>query len=162
MTDRSDQKQTPDYGFFAIVFFVIVVAAWLLLTPFVPAIASSTLHRFHLQSESFSWWAIQQPIPAMYNFANRYEVREFPPGLVDPILVDPILDSSEKRYINHFPTRVLTFANTRYQYLNKGEHRWVTVDSTYRGQTLETRFHAQPLESGGFELLRLPPQGEAR
>ena len=157
MTDLNDQPKTRDCGFVAIVAMVVVVAVWLLLTPFVPAIASATLHRFHLRSASFTWWAIQQPIPAMYNFANRFEVREFPPGLVDPII-----DTAEKRYINHFPTRVLTFANTRYMHLNKGEDRWVTVDSTYRGQTLETRFHAKPLKGGGFELVRLPPRGESR
>lgn len=151
MTDHSDPPRTRDYGFIVIVVMVVVVAVWLLLMPFVPAIASATLHRFHLRSESFPWWAIQQPIPSMYNFANRFEVREFPPGLVDPIL-----DNTEKRYINHFPTRVLTFANTRYLHLNKGADRWVTIDSTYRGQTVETRFHAKALDGGGFELVRLP------
>lgn len=157
MTIQSDPPQTRDYGFIAIVVMVLVVAVWLLLMPFVPAIASATLHRFHLRSESFLWWAIQQPIPSMYNFANRFEVREFPPGLVDPIL-----DSPEKRFINHFPTRVLTFANTRYRLLHKGQDRWITIDSTYRGQTLETRFHAKALEGDGFELVRLPSQEDSR
>lgn len=153
MTDLSDPPRPRDYGFAAIVTIVIVVAIWLLLTPLIPSIASATLHRFHLRSGSFPWWAIQQPIPSMYNFANRFEVREFPPGLVDPIL-----DEQEKRYINHFPTRVLTFANTRYTHLIKGQDRWFTIDSTYRGQTVETRFHAKALPGGGFEIIRLPAQ----
>jgi hypothetical protein len=157
LTDQISQAQARDYGFLAIVLLVIVVAVWLLLMPFVPAIASATLHRFHLRSKSFPLWAIQQPIPSMYNFANRFEVREYPPGLVDPIL-----DSTEKRYINHFPTRVLTFANTRYLHLRKAEDRWVTIDSTYRGQTVETRFHAKALDGGGFELVRLPSQEASR
>ena len=157
MTDQSDPTQARDYGFIAIVLLLIVIAVWLLLMPLVPAIASATLHRFHLRSESFALWAIQQPIPSMYNFANRFEVREFPPGLVDPIL-----DDTEKRYINHFPLRVLTFANTRYRFLSEGEDRWVTVDSTYRGQTLETRIHAKAIDGGGFELVRLPDSEAAR
>ncbi len=135
---------------------VIVTAAWLLLMPLVPAITSATLHRFHLQTGSFLAWSIQFPIPAMYNFANRYEVREFPPGLVDPII-----DTAEKRYVNHFPSRVLTFADGRFQHLHKGEDRWVTIESSYRGQTLETRFHAKPKEGGGFELIRLSSGGQS-
>ena len=157
VTDQSEATQSRDYGFIAIVALLIVIAVWLLLMPLLPAIASSTLHRFHLRSESFVWWAIQQPIPSMYNFANRFEVSRFPPGLVDPIF-----DDTEKRYINHFPLRILTFANTRYRFLLAGQDRWVTVDSTYRGQTLETRVHAKALEGGGFELVRLPELEAAR
>ena len=151
MNDPRDLARPRDYGFIVIVALVVVMTTWLLLMPLVPAIASATLRRFHLRTGSFLTWAIQQPIPSMYNFANRYEVREFPPGLVDPII-----DTAEKRYINHFPPRILTFANTRYQYLIEGEDRWVTIDSTYRGQTVETRFHAKALDGGGFELVRLP------
>ena len=89
-----------DYGFRAIVTLVVLIAIWLLLMPWVPVIASATLHRFHLRTSNFALWAIQQPIPSMYNFANRYEVREIPPGLLDPII-----ENTEKRYINHFPTQ---------------------------------------------------------
>lgn len=157
VTTQSDPTPSRDYGFMAIVALLIVIAVWLLLMPLVPAIASATLHRFHLRSESFVWWAIQQPIPSMYNFGNRFEVREFPPGLVDPIF-----DDAEKRYINHFPSRILTFANTRYRFLRDGQDRWVTIDSTYRGQTLETRIHAKAMEGGGFEYVRLPESEAAR
>lgn len=157
MTDSSKSVEHRDYGFIAIVALSIVIAIWLLLMPWVPAIASSTMNRFHLRGDSFAWWAIQAPIPSMYNFANRFEVREFPAGLVDPIL-----DTTEKRYINHFPTRVLTFANTRYRFLAEGKDRWVTIDSTYRGQTVETQFHAKKLEDAGFELVRLPSQEAAQ
>lgn len=157
MSRRPVPDQAPDYGMMLIVAMLAAVSVWLLLMPLVPQIASSTLHRFHLRSRSFLWWSVQQPIPSMYNFANRFEVREYPPGLIDPII-----DSTEKRFINHFPTRILTFANTRYLYLSKGEDRWVTIESSYRGQTLKTRFHAKAIEGGGFELIRLPPSEASR
>jgi hypothetical protein len=149
---NSRPETDRDYGLIAIVSVLVAIAVWLLLMPLVPAIASATLHRFHLRSGSFLLWSIQQPIPSMYNFANRYEVREFPPGLIDPILGSP-----QRRFINHFPSRVLTFANTRYVHLSNGDDRWVTIESSYRGQTLETRFHAKAKDGGGFELVRLPP-----
>ncbi len=156
MNDQTDAAPKRDHGFIAILSLLVLVAAWLLLMPVVPSIASSTMHRFHLRTSSFAWWVAQFPIPPMYNFANRYETSDIPPGFVDPIL-----ESREKRYINHFPARVLTFANGRYQHLHHGTDRWLTIESSYRGQQLKTRFHAEPKEGNGFRLIRLPPE-EAR
>jgi hypothetical protein len=149
---HSTQSSQRDYGFIAIVTLVAITAIWLLLMPIVPAIASATLHRFHLRSESFATWALQQPIPSMYNFANRFEVRDRHPGLADSNA-----NATETRYINHFPARVMTFANRRYRYLDQGKDRWFTIESSYRGQTLESWFHAKAKEGGhGFELIQLP------
>lgn len=138
-----------DHVFSVIVVLVVMVVLWLLLTPIVPAIARSTMNRFHLQGESFVWFAVQQPIPAMYNFANEYEVRDFPEGFVESFL-----DTSQRRYINHFPARVMTFANTRYTLQVDGTDRWVTLWSTYRGQSIESRFHIKPIGENRFELVR--------
>ncbi len=146
------ETDKPDYCFLLIVGLVASVTLWLLLTPFVPSVASSSLHRFHLRSDSFAWWSIQQPIPSMYNFGNRFEVAEFPPGLIDPIFAVV----TERRYINHFPARVLTWASRRNRNLGDGKDRWATIESSYRGQTLTTRFHAQGDGEGGYKLIRLP------
>ena len=143
-------KQHRDYGMVAIVTLVVVIAGWLLLMPLVPAIASATLHRFHLRSGSFLTWAAQFPIPAMYNFANRYEVSE------KPILEDEGVSPSNQRYVNHFPVRIFTFADGRYVHLRHEGDRWLTVESSYRGQTLRSHFHAERKVQGrGFELRRL-------
>jgi hypothetical protein len=151
LSPQERPKPRPDIGFFAIIVLVIAVTAWLVLTPILPAVASASMHRFHLRSQSFFAWAIQFPIPTMYNFANRFEISELPPGLVDPIISE-----SEQRYINHFPARIVTFFNTRYRYLDAGTDRWLTIETTYRGQRIETRFHASPKQNGkGFDLLRL-------
>ena len=140
--------------FFAVILFGVgAVVVWLLLTPFVPGVARATMKRFHLRGDSFVMWSAQAPIPAMYNFANRFEVREVPDDIMGMM---PILDlepkESEKRYINHFPARLLTFANTRYELLHPGEDRWVTIETTYRGQRFETKIHAKPVD-GGFEWI---------
>ncbi len=158
--NEQDRKST-DIGFILIVAVVAIVVVWLLLTPFISSVASSSLHRFHLRSHSFAWWSVQQPIPSMYNFGNRYEVTEIPPGFIDPIFED-FADTTEWRYINHFPARVLTWASRRYRNLNDGKDRWVTIESSYRGQTLTTRFHAKPVADGGYELIRLPDKEAGR
>ena len=69
----------PDYAFRAITITLLLVAGWLLAMPWTPAIARSTMKRFHLQTESFLLWAIQQPIPPMYSFANKVKVTTSPP-----------------------------------------------------------------------------------
>ena len=110
----------------------------------------TTMRRFHLQTSSFIAWAIQFPIPAMYNFSNRAEIDRYPPGLVDPLLAE-----TEKRYLNHFPIRCLTFADGRARYLSEGQDRWITLISSYRGQKLESHYHVKVNPDGRFELIRL-------
>ena len=155
------QHARPDAGFVLVMALVVVTASWILVTPWVPSIARATMNRFHLRTESFALWAAQQPIPAMYNFANRYEVRQWPAGLTESLHLDQAtsLGTVESRYINHFPMRTMTFANTRYRFLKAGEDRWLTITSTYRGQELETRYHVKPNGSGGYELIRLRDRG---
>lgn len=147
--DGEPQQRSRDPLYVVILLGVCVVSVWLLLMPFYPTIARATLKRFHLQTDSFALWAIQAPIPAMYNFGNHYEIRDLPEDLITPVL-----DSTRPRYINHFPTRVLTFANGRYSLLHPGQDRWLTFWSSYRGQTLETKVHAKPVGEGRFEWVR--------
>ncbi|MCA9137967.1 MAG: hypothetical protein KDB00_14445 [Planctomycetales bacterium] len=147
--DSETPKRSRDPLFVVIVVGIVCVTVWLLLMPFYPAIARMTMRRFHLSSESFAVWAAQAPIPSMYNFGNQYEIRDLPEGLITPVL-----DSTRPRYINHFPTRILTFANGRYELLRKGQDRWTTYWSSYRGQRLETKVHAKPIGEGRFQWVR--------
>lgn len=147
--EQETQKRSRDPLFVVIVFGICVVTIWLLLMPFYSAIARVTLKRFHLSSDSFAIWAAQAPIPSMYNFGNQYQIRDLPEGLFTPVL-----DSRRPRYINHFPTRTLTFANGRFALLSPGQDRWLTFWSSYRGQRLETKVHAKPIGEGRFEWVR--------
>ena len=139
-----NQDRATDYGFIAIVGFVAAIVVWLLLMPFVPTIAESTINRFHFRTQSFPLWVIQQPIPAMYNLANHYEVtRESETGEKE------ILESGT---INHFPARVVTFANGRYRTLHERQACDLQVTSSYRGQRQRTYYRLTPNENGGFAM----------
>jgi len=118
---------------------IFLVSTWLLLTPIWSRVSHQTMLRFHLQSQSFAAWACQFPIPAMYNFANQYEIDEYPPGLIDPLF-----DTSQPRFLNHFPSRCFTFADARGEYLREGTNQWFTLTSSYRGQKLTSKFHLKP------------------
>lgn len=147
-SEPTQPSRKRDLGFWAIVTLVGIVAVWLVLTPIVPAVASATMHRFHLASDSFAIWAIQFPIPAMYNFSNRVTVH-------GDQATDPV-DIWDRAYINHFPAKICVVGGARYHLLRSGEDRWYVLESTYRGQTLRSNLHARPIGDGRFQLERLP------
>lgn len=157
-----DQAPRVDVGFLAIIGLVTIVAAWLLAMPLVPAISTATMNRFHLCSKTFAGWAIQQPIPAMYNLANRYEIyRQLPASWSDPTVNDHDDERLEAGYVNHFPSRLITFANARARLLREQEDRWYQLESSYRGRTLTTRWHVGLGDQGRLELQRLAdPSGQ--
>lgn len=142
-----NQQRHPDLGFIAIVALIALITCWLLLMPIMPAITIATIHRFHLRTPSFLQWAIQQPIPAMYNMANRAELtRTGPDG-------DQRLIRSET--INHFPVRVVTFADGRYDCFQTGRAYHLSVTSAYRGQQQTTEFEITPDHDGKFIMSRM-------
>lgn len=147
---QESKEPTVDWLFGLIRLSLCVVVFWILLTPFVPGIARTTMERFHLRAPSFALWAAQFPIPSMYNFGNQVEVREVPDGL----LMATFLEKPKPRYINHFPTRMLTFGAGRFHYLSPGKDRWATFWSSYRGQVVETKVHAKPIGDGNFAWIR--------
>jgi len=134
-----------DFGFIGILTLVIVVSAWLISMPFCDFVQRSTINRFHFQTRSFGVWVIQQPIPAMYNLYNRFEVRPSPwkPGQ------DAVWDNGT---VNHFPLRLFTFGDNRAIFLRPEEPRQIDIWSSYRGQGLHTRWSATPSKNGGFDL----------
>jgi hypothetical protein len=150
-SDGNGDRSERDVGYVGIIGLLCLIALWLLLMPWSREISLTSMRRFHLQTTHFLTWALQFPIPAMYNFANQAEVDSYPPGLVDPML-----DDTEMRFLNHFPVRCITFADGRYKYLREGNDRWITVVTRYRGRALETRFHAKAKPKGRFDLIRLP------
>lgn len=154
--------RSPDWIYRGLLLTIALIAVWVLAMPWVPTIASITMRRFHLSSDSFIGFAIQQPVPAMYNFANRVEIRELDPEdelltLIDPVLglspailgVDPAglpVGVLQRETVNHFPLRLVTFADGQYKYLRGGK-RWIAVTSDYRGRRLTTRWRIDPSET---------------
>jgi hypothetical protein len=158
--DHSDDQQRPaDWGYRIILAFVVVVSIWMIATPLIPKVAGTTMRRFHLNSSSFLTWSWQFPIPAMYNFANRYQIRRVPSSLVTDGLLSEFAVTPTWRYANHFPTRVFTFGDGRYKLLRSGQSVWVDVESSYRGQTIRSEFELIPNGAGqGYRLIRVPPK----
>ncbi len=165
------QPSTKPKDPFLVVIYALMVAcaAWILFMPWVPAVAQASMRRFHLSTSSFLNWAIQQPIPSMYSFANTYEIRQWPPSVSNDLVTDPLagysLDGAgvakgddfgilHRDYINHFPARAYTFSLERSIVCGKNEDRWVVTLSTYRGQRVETLAELKAMGSGRFVVTR--------
>ena len=73
--------------------------AWVLLTPVLPSVARAGMLRFNLLSDSFGVWALQQPVPSMYNFSNE--------ACFGPAFLAPRLNYVQ---MNHYPPRFFTFS----------------------------------------------------
>jgi len=141
-------KQTirrPDWFYRGILAVLALVAAWLLAMPLSLLVQYTTLNRFHLQTDSFMAWAVQAPIPAMYNFHNRYRIESLPWD-ADPFAT-PMTGT-----LNHFPVRITSFSTDRAQ-LKAIDRRMFTLRSDYRGQSLQTQWIATPRADGGFDLM---------
>ncbi|QDT08836.1 hypothetical protein [Planctomycetes bacterium K23_9] len=148
-------KRPRDLSYRVVCGMIIAVVVWMLLMPFVPSVAMSTMRRFHLASDSFVLWCVQQPVPSMYNFANQFHARKTPLGFPETILsLDDQEVGDDWRYINHFPTRRLTFADGRYDLLRYSKNQWLEFKTTYRGQELNSLIHAKPVGPGEYEVIR--------
>ncbi len=146
MSESGDLQPTrTDLGFVAVLLLVVIVVVWLVSMPICQFVQRATLERMHLQTRPFVAWVIQQPIPAMYNFYNRFEIRPSPWGKEGD-------DSTEKGTVNHFPVRMFTFGDNRAVFLSEPKPRQLDVWSSYRGEELHTRWVATPSAQGGFDL----------
>lgn len=163
----------PDWAYRILLALAGVVAGWLLIMPVCPPIIRSTMDRFHLRSNSFAWWAVQTPIPAMYNFKNTSEVRDLPPGeqlggLIDPILLSPLdeveapLGILSKRVLNHYPAREFTFANGRVRHLQGDATRWLVIESFYQGESMRSAYQLERDDSGGWRMARIEDTSEVQ
>jgi len=139
------KTRSVDGFFFVILSLVAAIALWIVSMPFCKFVQRTTINRFHLQTRSFATWAIQQPIPSMYNLYNRFEIRPSP-WKPEP---NAIWASGT---VNHFPLRMFTFGDNRKVYLRPDEAREIDIWSSYRGERLHTHWVATPAEEGGFDL----------
>jgi hypothetical protein len=116
---------------------ILLVAVWLMGMLFTTAIPRATMNRFHLRTESFLAWSIQQLIPSMYNLENEFAF--VPDGPVP----DSVLSFSRTANLNHFPLRVVTFFDYRYGLFHAGNGGSLRVTSRYREQSLTTRWQVR-------------------
>ncbi len=153
--------QTRDWQAIVLLLLLGSAATWILILPFSGSFQTAAMKRFHLTTACYWQWAVQQTIPSMYNFENRYWISE---TQLEPEQLGKDVASARKlglnsRFANHFPARVFTFADTRHHYLGPEKRegvpaRYLYLQSRYRGTTVRTRLEAIPDKRGGYWINR--------
>jgi len=147
----SDSLRAGDWLGLALAGLLAGVALWLSALPFSRAVQQATIDRFHLVTPSFAAWAIQQPSPPMYNLENRYWFarREL---AANELVGDPA-EGIETGMLNHFPVRMITFADARVRLFEDQRQGWLYVRSRYQNQERMTVYRIQARQDGGPMVL---------
>ena len=155
-------KDIPSLILFAI---IAITGLWIAALPLSAAVQETYLRRFHLASANFPGWAIQQTIPSMYNFENKVWVSPEPlmQFEIDQLENEEsrIVDSPsgemayiESSMVNHFPTRIATFADKRTD-LIRNPNGYLYLRSRYRGKEIKTTYKVEPGTEAEFNLKRV-------
>jgi hypothetical protein len=136
LADNKSVKGIDDgsVGYRAMQALIACVAAWLLALPVVSFVQTAALNRYHLQTSTFLAWALQAPVPAMYNFRNHFTLQS-------QRWDRPALGQLTNGTLNHFPVRLWTFSEGRASLYEERARLELVVSSEYRGRKLTTRWH---------------------
>ena len=126
-----------------------IVTLLLIAKVCIPGVRHQFLRQFHLSSPTFLQWGGLQFIPSMYSFGNEfwYSNQPIPERELTSEPSAPIIHG----WLNHYPSRVVTFTNNR-QFLNiAGPADFVAVRSRYRGEALTT-YYAVRKQGEAFQM----------
>ena len=137
-----------------IVAWIIVVIGWSVSMVFSTVMRDMALKRFHLESESFLCWAINQSVPSMYNHENRIQ---FTNQLIADGPFDPDDESYVKATLNHFPARYITFGDQVPRSFSKTRHGTFEMESRFADTTLTTRWEIVDRDG----MLEVTPLGKS-
>ena len=126
-----------------IVAWIIVVIGWSVSMVFSTVMRDMALKRFHLESESFLCWAVNQSVPSMYNFENRVQ---FTNQLIGDGPFDATDETYDKATLNHFPARYITFGDMVPRCFSKTRQGTFEMESRFADTTLTTRWEISDRE----------------
>ena len=138
-----------DYTSIVLFAAISLIAFWTVCLLFVKPVQVAALNRYHLQSQSFLCWSVQQIIPSIYNFENQFEFAS------DSNIPDPKVEKYLKT-LNHFPLRVVTYFEGRVTFLDNESGGELRVRSRYRGQEVLTQWRLDKTPAG-FALSQQQP-----
>ncbi len=159
--------KTKDIASAMLLLFVGCVALWIMALPLNRTVQESYLRRFHLASANFAVWAIQQPVPAMYNFENRIWASRTAataeeldhalcaiPNTRPSVASNDLATNVETDPVNHFPTRAFTFGRTR-SFLKQNPSWYYYLRSRYRDLEIRSAFKISPVSESEVLVNRL-------
>jgi uncharacterized membrane protein YhaH (DUF805 family) len=117
---------------------VCVCAVLILTIPFSDGARTMAQRRFHQAGLSFPTWALLQPVPAMYNFDNRWSATGVGAGTTAQ-------ECASNGRLPHHVVGIIVLA--RVPFLRCGAPVELRLRSTYRGTTVETVYRVERVAS---------------
>lgn len=123
-----------------ILFLIILIVAINIASIFFSKSATlRAMRAFHLSSNNYGWWTLEQVSPRMYTFANYS--------------TNTTRDTTSSKFqINHYPTRIMTFNNRRRVLKDQATYN---LNSEYRGTRLESVFFVDQTDVNKFSLIKI-------
>lgn len=119
---------------------------------FSQSMADAALKRFHLASESYPAWALQQCVPRMYNFENKV-------WFVGPrsSAAGSQVESKNdyQATVNHFPARHITYGDLRAKQFKDADEASFKMRSSFRGRHLTSIWQVSKDFNGVLRIQRL-------
>ena len=96
------------------------------------------MRRQHVRPTSAAQWVALQPLPGMYTLANRAwsSDRDVPCADLDA-------EATSLGYVNHYPTRLVTFETSRHAWGVPGGPSRLYVESRVRGRVLRSLYRVE-------------------
>ncbi len=124
---------------------LLAVAAGVVLVLPLSGRGRQTLVEAHqLRSESFPTWAALQLVPSMYNYAHRVWISEQPLTPAQLAGDSPLPAAASTQWVNHYPTRTMTFGAQRAALLHHPRTMHFYFDSRFGGTQVRSHYTLEP------------------
>lgn len=143
----SQWKKHPGTCFFISVLIFLYIYIGLKLVS--PRLQRRSIAQFHLTSSSFLGWAVTQPVPSMYNFANEVWIGNRPKNAAQEF---PATGPVKHYYtwLNHYPLRIVTFNWHRSMIFTDKDYKYISLRTTYQNTFVETCYYLNAKEGRVF------------
>lgn len=119
---------------------------------FSQTMADAALKRFHLASDNYPLWALQQCVPRMYNFENKIW---FAASSEDATAAELESGSMYEATLNHFPARHITYGDLRAKQFGESNSAIFKMKSSFRSRQLTSIWELQKDSSGVLRIQRV-------
>lgn len=125
---------------------LLVVAAVAIVLPLSRGGRQTLVEAHQLRGENFPAWAALQFVPSMYNYAHRAWISEQPLTAEQLAGVSPLPAEASTQWVNHYPTRLMTFGAQRAALLHQPRTMHYYFDSRYGDTQVRSHYTLEPVD----------------
>ena len=124
-----------------------VTAGVVLILPLSSGGRQTLVEAHQLRSESFPAWAALQFVPSMYNYAHRVWISEQPLTPEQLAGDNPLPPDASTQWVNHYPTRMMTFGAQGAALLHQPRTMHYYFDSRFGSTQVCSHYTLEPVDN---------------